>query len=82
MIRRAYMEAAARLALWTDFDIRLFDAFCVCLLGEDELTERSGPGLVHSKSLQKRFLFEWLLALSAQLIDPHTKVCLFVFSIS
>ena len=28
-LRRSYLEAAARLALWEEFDVKSFDAFCV-----------------------------------------------------
>ncbi len=39
------MEAAARLALREDFDVNVFDAFCVCLVGDDEDIPSTGPGV-------------------------------------
>ena len=82
------MEAAARLAVWADIDIRMLDAFCVCLLGEDDVLHHEPPPAGNKDvsvlvsvdaptmvgSLQKRNLREWLLALACELIDPRTKV--------
>ncbi len=31
VLQRSQLEAAARLAMWEDFDPNLFDALCVCL---------------------------------------------------
>jgi hypothetical protein len=72
VIRRPYMDAAARLAMWMDFDVRLFDGFCVCVLGEHDFIVP--PVRASGHSLQKECLHEWILSLGAELINPHTKV--------
>ena len=33
VIRKSYMDAAAKLLLWSTFDVNFFDAFSVCLQG-------------------------------------------------
>ena len=78
VIRKVYMEAAAKLAMWADFDVRLLDAFCVCLLGDEYVEAPASIGFslaaaskVPERSVQQTRLREWLLALSMELLDPR-----------
>jgi hypothetical protein len=80
VIRRGYMEAAARLAMWADFDLRLFDAFCVCLIGDEYVEAEADEALIlgcspqqPQRSLQHVLLREWLLTLCMQLLDPRVQ---------
>lgn len=82
VLRRGYVEAAARLDLWLDFDVRAFDALCVCLQGEPQPAPAIAPGdgfgrtpssassAAVLRSPQYCRLCEWLLELSARLLDP------------
>ena len=76
VLRKDYLEAAARLALFMDFDVAKFDALCVCL-------EYSGLNDAHPTSTSKTFSREppgpstclaaihlWLLEISKKLIEP------------
>jgi hypothetical protein len=60
-LRRNHLEAAARLALLQDFDVALFDAFCLSLESE---TKTVGYDRYHA-------LGEWLLRISEGLIRPE-----------
>ena len=81
IIPKSQMDAAARLALLHDFDIYLFDAFCLGLECEARAAspQRShfsrGPGRGHDRrTVQYAALCEWLLDLSAMLLKPHCLV--------
>jgi hypothetical protein len=82
--RRSYIEAAARLALWEDFDCKSFDAFCVSILGEElnaiRISQGSMSDLFDTSVHQGRFthtaeshrlLCKWLLCISEELLDPR-----------
>ena len=61
VLRWSHLEAAARMALFQDFDVLQFNAFCVSLEGETDAasTERYAS------------LCKWLLELSEKLIYPE-----------
>jgi hypothetical protein len=74
------VEAAARLAMLEDFDVRAFDGLCVALLGDTEhpepgpLPDPAGPSEAPhvpapSESPHER-LCGWLLRLCDTLLDP------------
>mmetsp|Transcript_4921 Transcript_4921/g.10911 ORF Transcript_4921/g.10911 Transcript_4921/m.10911 type:complete len:912 (+) Transcript_4921:5124-7859(+) len=66
IIQRSFVEAAARLSLFQDFDIHQFDAFCICLQcssGGDENTANSVPPAYYA-------LCDWLLEICRTLIKP------------
>ena len=62
-MRQSHLDAAARLALMQDFDIHQFDAFFLCLEGDDTSQSTS----------QSRFklLQDWLLEICTELIRPE-----------
>jgi hypothetical protein len=65
-VRRIHIEAAARLALGQDFDVPLFDAFCLSLEGEKTENE-----IIMGRNDDKYLaVAEWLLEISADLIKP------------
>ena len=59
-LRKSHLEAAARLALSQDFDLQLFNSFCLSLEGES---------LAGGKD-RHRALSEWLLEKAVALIRP------------
>ena len=63
-LRRIHIEAAARLALGQEFDVPLFDAFCLSL---EDGKEDGKKGTLEDRYLA---LAEWLLELGAELIRP------------
>jgi hypothetical protein len=66
IIQRSFVEAAARLSLFQDFDIHQLDAFCICLRcsrGENENLEHSAPPVYYA-------LCDWLLEICKALIRP------------
>jgi hypothetical protein len=64
VVQHSYIEAAARLSLFMDFDIHKFDAFCLCL-------QCSGAmGDADDYPAPYRALCSWLLDVSKQLIQP------------
>ena len=78
IVQHSYMEAAARLSLFLDFDVHKFDAFCLCLQCSDANNYRMGDE-VDDFPAAYRALCSWLLDLSQQLIRPsipdvHMKV--------
>jgi hypothetical protein len=84
-LRRSHIEAAARLALWEDFDCKSFDALCVSLVGEEtNFTSASegqmadlyvgpagGSGRALLASESHGLLRTWLLCISEELLDPR-----------
>ncbi len=62
-LRQGHLDAAAHLALMQDFDINQFDAFCLCLEGDDVIPSSS----------QNRYalLQDWLLDICTELIRPE-----------
>ncbi len=65
-IQRTFMEAAARLSMFQDFDIHQFDAFCIflrCSRGDNEGSERSATPEYDA-------LCNWLLVVCKALISP------------
>jgi hypothetical protein len=65
VIQRSFVEAAARLSLFQDFDTHQFDAFCICLRcsnGEDEREDSVPP--------EYYALCSWLLDICTYLIRP------------
>jgi hypothetical protein len=67
VIQRSFVESAARLSLFQDFDIHQFDAFCICLrcsrgIG-DENAENSAPPEYYA-------LCDWLLDICRALVRP------------
>jgi hypothetical protein len=90
LIRKAYMDAAALLGMWKDFDVQHFDAFCVSVQGvvfgdaEADTSlmslarrsfERQGCSS-HSPdaSNQRVLLREWMLEVCHS-FDPFCSVC-------
>jgi hypothetical protein len=82
-LRKGYVEAAAKLGMWEDFDVKSVDALCVSLLG-DEFSESNAldqafsvtAPLAEQRQLSKEAygrLCEWLLQLSDSLLDPGPK---------
>ena len=70
-VQKGHAEAAARLALFQDFDVYQFDGFCLSFEGERGSSEsRMGSGEKH----QYELLGDWLLELSSALIRPE--VCI------
>jgi hypothetical protein len=66
VIQRSFVESAARLSLFQDFDLHQFDAFCICLRcskGGDENSENSAPPEYYA-------LCDWLLDICRDLIKP------------
>ena len=85
-LRRSHVEAAARLALWEDFDCKSIDALCVSLLGEEiHFSAASQSNLadlhvVDPAGVSERFplaaeshrlLCDWLLSISEELLNPR-----------
>ena len=60
LLRRSHLEAAARLALSQEYDVHLFDAFCLSLEGEGSPTNKYPA------------LRKWLLDISVALIRPDS----------
>ena len=58
--RRSHVEAAARLALGQDFEVHLFDAFCLELEGDRACSSKNRVEAVR----------QWLLNISVALISP------------
>ena len=75
IIQRSFVEAAARLLLFQDFDIHQFDAFCICLR-----CSRGGDESVHDTTAPPEYytLCDWLLDICTTLVRPalagHGKV--------
>jgi hypothetical protein len=74
VIQRSFVEAAARLLLFQDFDIHQFDAFCICLR-----CSREGDESVHDTAPPEyHALCDWLLDICTTLVRPalagHGKV--------
>ena len=80
-ILRNEMEAAARLSLTHDFDIKSFDAFCHCIEHSSFVLNciESSRSILHggeakkpmSQPLQYDALCDWLLEVSKKLIEPE-----------
>jgi hypothetical protein len=83
-LRSSHIEAAARLALWEDFDCKSFDALCVSLLGEEihfiDASQRNLGDVDDADSIRGAFpnaaqshglLCKWLLSISEELLDPR-----------
>ncbi len=62
-MQMSFMEAAGRLALFQDFDVNLFDNFCVCVKSSSRL--KSKESRLHYDSL-----CEWLLEVSKECLLP------------
>ncbi len=65
-LQRSFVEAAARLSMFQDFDIHQFDAFCICLrcsTGDNESAETCVTPAYSA-------LCDWLLDISKTLIKP------------
>ena len=60
VLRLSHVEAAARMALFQDFDVMQFNAFCLSLEGESDATSKERYSI----------LCNWLLELSEKLIYP------------
>jgi hypothetical protein len=69
IVQHSYIEAAARLSLFLDFDIHKFDAFCLCLQCSGANNYRMGDALDDYPAVY-RALCTWLLDISQQLIRP------------
>jgi hypothetical protein len=65
-INKTYVEAAARIALSDDFNIRHFDALCNCL--ECDVQEETGGD--RKGGSQYEALCDWILEVCKDLIDP------------
>ncbi len=66
VIQRSFVEAAARLSLFQDFDTHQFDAFCICLR-----CSRGDDGSVHGTEPPEYYaLCDWLLDICRTLIRP------------
>jgi hypothetical protein len=63
-MQRSFMEAAGRLALFQDFDVTLFDNFCVCV----KSSSRRGW---KENRVQYGRLCEWLLEISKECLLPN-----------
>jgi hypothetical protein len=67
-LQRSFVEAAARLSMFQEFDVQQFDAFCICL--------QYGTGDIKSSETSARAtpaysaLCNWLLDISKTLIKP------------
>eukprot|EP00291_Cryptomonas_curvata_P027473 CAMPEP_0172208936 /NCGR_PEP_ID=MMETSP1050-20130122/34795_1 /TAXON_ID=233186 /ORGANISM="Cryptomonas curvata, Strain CCAP979/52" /LENGTH=560 /DNA_ID=CAMNT_0012888675 /DNA_START=1 /DNA_END=1683 /DNA_ORIENTATION=- len=62
-MQMSFMEAAGRLALFQDFDVTLFDNFCVCVKSSSRTEWRESR--VHYDRL-----CEWLLEISKECLSP------------
>ncbi len=65
-LQRSFVEAAARLSMFQDFDLHQFDAFCICLrcgTRDDESPENSATPAYSA-------MCDWLLDISKTLIKP------------
>jgi hypothetical protein len=69
-ILRNEMEAAARLSLLQDFDVKSFDAFCHCIEYSDLILHRGRFEQANSSSYQCDALYDWLLETCRILIEP------------
>ena len=67
-VQKGHAEAAARLSLLQDFDVSQFDGFCLSLEGERVFGSGGGEGVKAQTPYD--LLCEWLLELSASLIQP------------
>ena len=67
-LQRSFVEAAARLSMFQEFDVQQFDAFCICLqygtrdIKSSETSTRATPAY--------NALCNWLLDISKTLIKP------------
>ena len=69
-LQRSFVEAAARLSMFHDFDIHQFDAFCICLrcsTGDNETPYESANACA---TPAYSALCDWLLDISKTLIKP------------
>ena len=65
------MDAAARLSLMLDFDVKSFDAFCHCLEYSSLLLQRSDHSRHGaSEAPQYRALCDWILEVCKKLVEP------------
>ncbi len=64
------IEAAARLALRMDFDVRSFDAFCHCVEYSPFTLKKDSPSPAKEGSPQYNALCDWILAQCRKLIEP------------
>jgi hypothetical protein len=67
-VQKGHAEAAARLSLLQDFDVSQFDGFCLSLEGERSFGSDGRDGVEAQTPYE--LLCEWLLELSASLIQP------------
>ncbi len=67
-VQKGHAEAAARLLLLQDFDVSQFDGFCLSLEGERSFRNGGDDSLEAQQPYD--LLCEWLLELSASLIQP------------
>jgi hypothetical protein len=67
VIQRSFVESAARLSLFQDFDVYQFDAFCICLR-----CSKSNNDSAENSSLPPEYyaLCDWLLDICRALIRP------------
>ncbi len=70
IVQHSYMEEAARLSLFLDFDIHKFDAFCLCLQCSGANTSMCDGDGDDFLPAAYRALRSWLLDISQQLIQP------------
>ncbi len=69
IVQHSYIEAAARLLLFLDFDIHKFDAFCLCLQCSGVSNYRMGDD-VDDCPAPYRALCSWMLDVTEELIRP------------
>jgi hypothetical protein len=70
-LNRVYVEAATRIDMHADFDLRSFDALCHCLDFRDLVPVSENVATMRDvSSLQYGALCKWLLQVSKELIDP------------
>jgi hypothetical protein len=62
-MQKSFMEAAGRLALFQDFDVTLFDNFCVCVKSSSRMGRESREHYDR--------LCEWLLEISKECLSPN-----------
>jgi hypothetical protein len=69
IVQHSYIEAAARLLLFLDFDVHKFDAFCLCLQCSGANNFSMG-GDIDDCPTPYRALCSWMLDVTQQLIRP------------
>ncbi len=69
-----YVEAAARIDMKIDFDIRHFDAFCHCFESDIVSLQSEKVLMNYVSSPQYEALCSWLLTICKELIDPNAGI--------